>query len=113
MTLDKEVEVAVEAVKLVTSILKYHPDILSEKVSLILLNNTQQEPIKELALDYLFIFTQIYSTFFLQDCEHIYELVYSSHRLVGQAAGEFLKEKFFLPDEEPQADLRTKRGKTR
>ena len=36
MTLDKEVEVAVEAVKLVTSILKYHPDILSEKVSLIL-----------------------------------------------------------------------------
>jgi len=78
MTLDKEVEVAVEAVKLVTSILKYHPDILSEK-----------------------------------DCEHIYELVYSSHRLVGQAAGEFLKEKFFLPDEEAVVDLRTKRGKTR
>ena len=32
MTLDKEIEVAVEAVKLVISILKYHPEILSDKV---------------------------------------------------------------------------------
>ena len=32
MTLDKEFDVAVEAVKLVISILKYHPDILSDKV---------------------------------------------------------------------------------
>jgi hypothetical protein len=31
MTLDKEFDVAVEAVKLVISILKYHPDILSDK----------------------------------------------------------------------------------
>jgi cohesin complex subunit SA-1/2 len=33
MTLDKEFDVAVEAVKLVISILKYHPDILSDKVT--------------------------------------------------------------------------------
>ena len=32
MTLDKEIEVAVEAVRLVISILKYHPEILSDKV---------------------------------------------------------------------------------
>ena len=33
MTLDKEFEVAVEAVKLVISILRYHRDMLSDKVS--------------------------------------------------------------------------------
>ena len=33
MTLDKEYDVAVEAVKLVISILRYHPDMLSDKVS--------------------------------------------------------------------------------
>jgi len=78
MTLDKEIEVAVEAVKLVISILKYHPDILSDK-----------------------------------DCEHVYELVFSSHRAVAQAAGEFLNERLFIPDEEAVLDLRTKRGKAR
>ena len=78
MTLDKEIDVAVEAVKLVISILKFHPDILSDK-----------------------------------DCEHVYELVYSSHRAVAQAAGEFLNERLFLPDEEAVRDLRTKRGKKR
>ena len=49
MTLDKEFDVAVEAVKLVISILKFHQEILSDK-----------------------------------DCEHVYELVYSSHRAVAQ-----------------------------
>ena len=78
MTLDKEIDVAVEAVKLVISILKFHPDILSDK-----------------------------------DCEHVYELVYSSHRAVAQAAGEFLNERLFIPDEEAVRDLRTKRGKKR
>merc|ERR1712088_168360 len=78
MTLDKEFDVAVEAVKLVISILKFHQEILSDK-----------------------------------DCEHVYELVYSSHRAVAQAAGEFLNERLFLPDEEAVRDLRTKRGKKR
>ena len=78
MTLDKEIDVAVEAVKLVISILKFHPDMLNDK-----------------------------------DCEHVYELVYSSHRAVAQAAGEFLNERLFMPDEEAVRDLRTKRGKKR
>ncbi|XP_037089129.1 cohesin subunit SA-1-like [Pollicipes pollicipes] len=78
MTMDKEFDVAVQAVRLVISILKYHRDILSDK-----------------------------------DCEHVYELVYSSHRAVAQAAGEFLNERLFIPDEVPPDSLRTKRGKRR
>lgn len=77
MTLDKEYDVAVQAVKLVISILKHHSEILSDK-----------------------------------DCEHVYELVYSSHRAVAQAAGEFLNERLF----QPVTDLdpgKTKRGKRR
>ena len=50
----------------------------------------------------------------LQDCEHVYELVFSSHRAVAQAAGEFLNERLFQPDEDLRTqDLRTKRGKAR
>merc|ERR1719288_657254 len=41
------------------------------------------------------------------------ELFTSSHRAVAQAAGEFLNERLFLPDEEAVRDLRTKRGKKR
>ncbi|XP_071445719.1 cohesin subunit SA-2 isoform X1 [Hetaerina americana] len=78
MTLDKEYDVAVQAVKLVISILKHHRDILTDK-----------------------------------DCEHVYELVYSSHRGVAQAAGEFLNERLFVPDEEAVAGVRTRRGKHR
>merc|ERR1719507_2949242 len=79
MTLDKDFDVAVEAVKLVISILRYHRDMLSDK-----------------------------------DCEQIYELVYCSHRAVAQAAGEFLHERLFQPDEEnDMSDVRTKRGKKR
>ena len=48
-----------------------------------------------------------------KDCEHVYELVYSSHRAVAQAAGEFLNERLFVPDEEAVAGVRTKRGKKR
>lgn len=76
MTLDKEYDVAVQAVKLVISIYKHHREILSDK-----------------------------------DCEHVYELVYSSHRAVAQAAGEFVNEKFFTSNEE--FDVKTKRGKKR
>lgn len=43
----------------------------------------------------------------------MYELVYSSHRAVAQAAGEFLNERLFVPDEEAVAGIRTKRGKKR
>ncbi|KAI5744904.1 hypothetical protein M8J76_006416 [Diaphorina citri] len=77
MTLDKEYDVAVHAVRLVISILKHHRDILTDK-----------------------------------DCEHVYELVYSSHRAVAQAAGEFLNERLFVPDDE-FANVHTKGGKRR
>jgi cohesin complex subunit SA-1/2 len=43
----------------------------------------------------------------------MYELVYSSHRAVAQAAGEFLNERMFVPNEESVAGIRTKRGKQR
>ncbi|CAG0884426.1 unnamed protein product [Cyprideis torosa] len=78
MTLDKEFPVAVHAVKLVTSILKHHRDILSDK-----------------------------------DCEHVYELVFSSHRAVAQAAGEFINERLFDPAQYAQQNIRTRRGKKR
>ncbi|CAB0035744.1 unnamed protein product [Trichogramma brassicae] len=77
MTLDKEYDVAVQAVKLVISIYKYHREILTDK-----------------------------------DCEHVYELVYSSHRAVAQAAGEFVNERFFTSNEETE-EVKTKRGKKR
>ncbi|XP_055322653.1 cohesin subunit SA-1 isoform X2 [Sitodiplosis mosellana] len=78
MTLDKEFEVAVIAVKLVISILKIHPDILTDK-----------------------------------DCEIVYELVYSSHRGVAQAAAEFLNVRLFHLDEDSMDVVKTKRGKKR
>ncbi|KAJ1523652.1 hypothetical protein ONE63_001494 [Megalurothrips usitatus] len=78
MTLDKEYDVAVQAVRLVISILKHHRDILTDK-----------------------------------DCEHVYELVYSSHRQVAQAAGEFLNERLFVLDENAVAGIKTRRGKKR
>lgn len=48
-----------------------------------------------------------------KDCEHVYELVYSSHRAVAQAAGEFLNERLFVPEEEAMEGVKTKRGKKR
>ena len=78
MTLDKEYDVAVQAVRLIISIHKYHREILSDK-----------------------------------DCEAVYELVFSSHRAVSQAAGEFLNERLFTLDETAQVPMRTQRGKKR
>lgn len=77
MTLDKEFDVAVHAVKLVISILKIHPDILADK-----------------------------------DCEIVYELVYSSHRGVAQAAAEFLNVRLFHLTSDME-EVKTKRGKLR
>ena len=73
MILDKELEVAVQAVHLIIII----REILSDK-----------------------------------DCENVYELVFSSHQAVAQAAGEFLNERLFKLDETTPA-LRTRRGKKR
>ena len=49
-----------------------------------------------------------------KDCENIYELVYSSHRAVAQAAGDFLNAKLFsMPLDETQRNIKTKKGKKR
>jgi len=79
MTLDKEYDVAVAAVKLVTKVLKFTDNVLSDK-----------------------------------DCENVYELVYSSHRAVAQAAGDFLNTKLFTrePDEATK-NMKSKKGKKR
>ncbi|XP_064615065.1 cohesin subunit SA-2-like [Liolophura sinensis] len=78
MTLDKEYDVAVQAVKLVISVLRFNENVLSDK-----------------------------------DCENVYELVYSSHRHVAQAAGEFLNNKLFQRDDEATKNLKSKKGKKR
>lgn len=48
-----------------------------------------------------------------KDCENVYELVYSSHRHVAQAAGEFLNNKLFQRDDEATKNLKSKKGKKR
>lgn len=79
MTLDKEYDVAVQAVRLVISILKYNDAVLTDK-----------------------------------DCENVYELVYSSHRGVAQAAGEFLNAKLFSRElDDAMKNQKTKKGKKR
>ncbi|KAL2085282.1 hypothetical protein ACEWY4_018602 [Coilia grayii] len=77
MTLDKEYDVAVEAIRLVTLILQGSEDALSN-----------------------------------EDCENVYHLVYSAHRPVAVAAGEFLHRKLFSRHD-PQAEeaLAKRRGR--
>ncbi|KAJ8279289.1 hypothetical protein COCON_G00063550 [Conger conger] len=77
MTLDKEYDVAVEAIRLVTLILQGSEDALSN-----------------------------------EDCENVYHLVYSAHRPVAGAAGEFLHRKLFSRHD-PQAEeaLARRRGR--
>lgn len=48
-----------------------------------------------------------------KDCESVYELVYSSHRLVAQAAAEFLHTKLFSRTPEESTVQKTRRGKVR
>ncbi|MEE6500888.1 hypothetical protein FKM82_003971 [Ascaphus truei] len=77
MTLDKEYDVAVEAIRLVTLILHGSEEALSN-----------------------------------EDCENVYHLVYSAHRPVAVAAGEFLHKKLFNRHD-PQAEeaLAKRRGR--
>lgn len=60
MTLDKEYDVAVQAIKLLTLVLQSSEEVLTA-----------------------------------EDCENVYHLVYSAHRPVAVAAGEFLFKKLF------------------
>ena len=49
-----------------------------------------------------------------RDCESIYELVFSSHRAVAQAAGEFLNCRLFSQEAtEEQRNARSRQGKQR
>ena len=49
-----------------------------------------------------------------KDCENVYELVYSSHRAVAQAAGEFLNAKLFSRElDEATRNLKSRKGKKR
>lgn len=48
-----------------------------------------------------------------KDCEIVYELVYSSHRGVAQAAAEFLNVRLFHLDEDSTDVVKTRRGKKR
>lgn len=65
--------------------------------------------------DYLFIFSfRIHPDILTdKDCEIVYELVYSSHRGVAQAAAEFLNVRLFRLDEDNNELVKTKRGKVR
>uniref|UniRef100_A0A4W4EDT8 Cohesin subunit SA n=1 Tax=Electrophorus electricus TaxID=8005 RepID=A0A4W4EDT8_ELEEL len=77
MTLDKEFDVAVEAIRLVTLILHDSKDALSN-----------------------------------EDCENVYHLVYSAHRPMAVAAGEFLHSKLFSRhDPQVEEALAKRRGR--
>uniref|UniRef100_A0A8C7UZ33 Cohesin subunit SA n=1 Tax=Oncorhynchus mykiss TaxID=8022 RepID=A0A8C7UZ33_ONCMY len=78
MTLDKEYDVAVEAIRLITLILQGSEDALSN-----------------------------------EDCENVYHLVYSAHRPVAVAAGEFLHRKLFSRhDPQAEEELAKRRGRS-
>uniref|UniRef100_A0A8C1N600 Stromal antigen 2a n=1 Tax=Cyprinus carpio TaxID=7962 RepID=A0A8C1N600_CYPCA len=75
MTLDKEYDVAVQAIKLLTLVLQSSDEILTA-----------------------------------EDCESVYHLVYSAHRPVAVAAGEFLYKKLFT-HHGPEDEGRPRRGR--
>uniref|UniRef100_A0A673HT55 Cohesin subunit SA n=1 Tax=Sinocyclocheilus rhinocerous TaxID=307959 RepID=A0A673HT55_9TELE len=75
MTLDKEYDVAVQAIKLLTLVLQSNDEVLTA-----------------------------------EDCESVYHLVYSAHRPVAVAAGEFLYKKLFS-HHGPEDEGRPRRGR--
>uniref|UniRef100_A0A6Q2Y3H8 Cohesin subunit SA n=1 Tax=Esox lucius TaxID=8010 RepID=A0A6Q2Y3H8_ESOLU len=76
MTLDKEYDVAVQAIKLLTLVLHSTDEVLSP-----------------------------------EDCESVYHLVYSAHRPVAIAAGEFLFKKLFSTREPEEEGAPRRRGR--
>uniref|UniRef100_A0A8C5A4K7 Cohesin subunit SA n=1 Tax=Gadus morhua TaxID=8049 RepID=A0A8C5A4K7_GADMO len=76
MTLDKEYDVAVQAIKLLTLVLHSTDEVLSP-----------------------------------EDCESVYHLVYSAHRPVAIAAGEFLFKKLFSQREPEEEGAPKRRGR--
>uniref|UniRef100_A0A3Q2NQE3 Cohesin subunit SA n=1 Tax=Fundulus heteroclitus TaxID=8078 RepID=A0A3Q2NQE3_FUNHE len=76
MTLDKEYDVAVQAIKLLTLVLNSTDEVLTP-----------------------------------EDCESVYHLVYSAHRPVAIAAGEFLYKKLFSQREPEEEGAPKRRGR--
>uniref|UniRef100_A0A8C6M8N5 STAG2 cohesin complex component n=1 Tax=Nothobranchius furzeri TaxID=105023 RepID=A0A8C6M8N5_NOTFU len=76
MTLDKEYDVAVQAIKLLTLVLNSTDEVLTP-----------------------------------EDCESVYHLVYSAHRPVAVAAGEFLYKKLFSQREPEEEGAPKRRGR--
>uniref|UniRef100_A0A665VDV8 Cohesin subunit SA n=1 Tax=Echeneis naucrates TaxID=173247 RepID=A0A665VDV8_ECHNA len=76
MTLDKEYDVAVQAIKLLTLVLNSTDEVLTP-----------------------------------EDCESVYHLVYSAHRPVAVAAGEFLFKKLFSQRETEEEGAPKRRGR--
>ncbi|XP_044161235.1 cohesin subunit SA-2 isoform X3 [Bufo gargarizans] len=76
MTLDKEYDVAVQAIKLLTLVLQSSDEVLTA-----------------------------------EDCENVYHLVYSAHRPVAVAAGEFLYKKLFSCREPEEDGILKRRGR--
>uniref|UniRef100_H3C317 Cohesin subunit SA n=1 Tax=Tetraodon nigroviridis TaxID=99883 RepID=H3C317_TETNG len=76
MTLDKEYDVAVQAIKLLTLVLNSTEEVLTP-----------------------------------EDCESVYHLVYSAHRPVAIAAGEFLYKKLFSQREQEEEGAPKRRGR--
>jgi cohesin complex subunit SA-1/2 len=120
MTLDKEYDVAVQAVKLVILIHKYHREVIiivDQSVKLKGYLRSIQPIIDRCKLCNMRIILNVNLCIFQiltdKDCELVYELVYSSHRAVAQAAGEFLNERLFVVDEGAVENIRTLRGKQR
>uniref|UniRef100_A0A8D1G3K1 Cohesin subunit SA n=1 Tax=Sus scrofa TaxID=9823 RepID=A0A8D1G3K1_PIG len=76
MTLDKEYDVAVQAIKLLTLVLQSSEEVLTA-----------------------------------EDCENVYHLVYSAHRPVAVAAGEFLYKKLFSRRDPEEDGMMKRRGR--
>ncbi|XP_063288178.1 cohesin subunit SA-2 [Pelobates fuscus] len=76
MTLDKEYDVAVQAIKLLTLVLQSSDEVLTA-----------------------------------EDCENVYHLVYSAHRPVAVAAGEFLYKKLFSCRDPEEDGIMKRRGR--
>ncbi|KAK1346392.1 hypothetical protein QTO34_000248 [Cnephaeus nilssonii] len=76
MTLDKEYDVAVQAIKLLTLVLQSSEEVLTA-----------------------------------EDCENVYHLVYSAHRPVAVAAGEFLYKKLFSRRDPEEDGVMKRRGR--
>lgn len=76
MTLDKEYDVAVQAIKLLTLVLQSSEEVLTA-----------------------------------EDCENVYHLVYSAHRPVAVAAGEFLYKKLFSYRDPEEDGMLKRRGR--